>query len=64
MLGLGPSTSPPNEVNKLTKYECLNCIHLDIDYDEKALCTGCYDTDAIKKSINGQPCEYYRGEIK
>ena len=43
----------------MTKWECLNCKHLDIEYSGIASCTGYYDAKAIRKSINGEPCEFF-----
>jgi len=46
----------------MTKYECLNCIGLDIDLPDKAVCSRTYDLDAISKSVRGYECKYYKGQ--
>jgi hypothetical protein len=42
----------------MSKYQCLNCDHLDINPEGQAECTGCYVPDAIIKSVNGWECPY------
>ena len=43
----------------MTRFQCLRCIHLDIEFPDKAICTGCYNPNAIDNSVRGMDCVYY-----
>jgi len=43
----------------MTKFQCLNCINLDIKIPDKAICTGYYEAGMIERSVYGHDCPYY-----
>lgn len=40
----------------MSKYQCLRCQHLDIEFPDKAVCTRSFEEDIISQSLRGRHC--------